>query len=63
MKSYEEISNKKFIINLEQNLNSFQIRKSIEIVYGIRNFLGNANKFAKKRIYNTKKSDKNIIIV
>ena len=57
VKSYEQISNKKFIINLEQNSNSFQIRKSIEIVYGIRNFVGNANKFAKKRIYISLKSD------
>ena len=57
IKSYEKISNKKFIINFEQNLNSFQIRKSIEIVYGIRNFVGNANKFAKKRIYISLKSD------
>ena len=57
VKSYEKISNKKFIINLEQNSNSFQIRKSIEIVYGIRNFVGNANKFAKKRIYISLKSD------
>ena len=57
VKSYEKISNKKFIINLEQNSNSFQIRKSVEIVYGIRNFVGNANKFAKKRIYISLKSD------
>ena len=57
IKSYEKISNKKFIINFEQNSNSFQIRKSIEIVYGIRNFIGNANKFAKKRIYISLKSD------
>ena len=57
VKSYEKISNKNFTINLEQNSNSFQIRKSIEIVYGIRNFVGNANKFAKKRIYISLKSD------
>ena len=57
VKSYEKISNKKFIINLEQYSNSFQVRKSIEIVYGIRNFVGNANKFAKKRIYINIKSD------
>ena len=57
VKSYEKISNKKFIINFEQNSNSFQIRKSIEIVYVIRNFVGNANKFAKKRIYISLKSD------
>ena len=53
IKSFEEISNKKFIINIEQNKNSFPIRKSIELVYGFRNFIGNANKFSKKQnIYN-----------
>ena len=57
VKSFEEISDKKFIVNLEQNSNIFQIRKSIEIVYGIRNFIGNANKFAKERIYITLKSN------
>ena len=49
--SFEEISDKNFNINIEQNSNSFDIRKSIEIVYGIRNFIGNENKFAKKNIY------------
>tara|TARA_Y100001970_G_scaffold346_1_gene411 strand:- start:880 stop:2157 length:1278 start_codon:yes stop_codon:yes gene_type:complete len=48
--SFKEISEKNFIINIEQNYNSFEISKSIEIVYGIRNFIGNANKFAKKNI-------------
>jgi two-component system sensor histidine kinase RegB len=57
VKSFKEISNKKFIVNLEQNLNSFQIKKPIEIVYGIRNFIGNANKFSKEKIYITLKSD------
>ncbi len=49
--SFQEISEKNFNINIEQNSNSFDIRKSIEIVYGIRNFIGNANKFAKKNVY------------
>ena len=49
--SFKEISDKNFIISSEQNTNSIIIRKSIEIVYGIRNFIGNANKFAKKNIY------------
>ena len=57
IKSFEEISNKKFIINIQQNSNSFPIRKSIELVYGFRNFIGNANKFAKSKIYITIKSD------
>ena len=55
--SFEEISDKNFIINTEQNYNSFEISKLIEVVYGIRNFIGNANKFAKKNIYVSIMSD------
>ena len=53
VKSFEEISDKQFHINLEQDANPFYIAKSIELVYGIRNFVGNANKFAKNNIYIT----------
>ncbi len=55
--SFEEISDKNFIINTEQNYNSLEISKLIEVVYGIRNFIGNANKFAKKNIYISITSD------
>ncbi len=55
--SFKEISNKNFIINTEQNYNSFEFSKLIEIVYGIRNFIGNANKFSKKNIYISIMSD------
>ncbi len=55
--SFEEISDKNFIINTEQNYNSFEISKLIEVIYGIRNFIGNANKFAKKNIYISITSD------
>ncbi len=55
--SFKEISDKNFIINTEQNYNSIEISKLIEIVYGIRNFIGNANKFAKKNIYISIMSD------
>ena len=51
IKSFEEISEKKFILNLEQDTNPLPIKKSVELVYGIRNFIGNANKFAKNTIY------------
>ena len=51
IKSFEEISKKKFIINLEQDSNPFPITKSIELVYGLRNFIGNANKFSKDKIF------------
>ncbi len=55
--SFKEISDKNFTINTEQNYNSFEISKLIEVVYGIRNFIGNANKFAKKNIYISITSD------
>ena len=51
VKSFEEFSNKKFIINLEQDSNPIKIIKSVELVYGLRNFIGNANKFANNKIY------------
>ena len=58
VKSFQEISEKEFIINSSQNLNSIYIMKSIEIVYGLRNFIGNANKFAKEKILvNRKRTD------
>tara|TARA_B100001094_G_scaffold229047_1_gene223648 strand:+ start:446 stop:1726 length:1281 start_codon:yes stop_codon:yes gene_type:complete len=60
VKSFKEISKKEFILNLDQNLNSLNITKSIEIVYGLRNFIGNANKFAKSKIFIDIKSDNEI---
>ena len=58
VKSYQEISKKNFIINLDQNSNSLNITKSIEIVYGLRNFIGNANKFCKSKVFISIKSDR-----
>tara|TARA_B100000780_G_scaffold180890_1_gene126918 strand:+ start:368 stop:1648 length:1281 start_codon:yes stop_codon:yes gene_type:complete len=60
VKSFEETSKKKFIINCDQNSNSLSLIKSIEIVYGLRNFIGNANKFAETRIFITVKSDSDL---
>jgi len=57
VKSFKEISQKKFIINTDQYSNFVKIPKSIEIVYGLRNFIGNANKFSKEKIFITLKSD------
>ena len=57
VKSFQEISNKKFIINFDQYSNSLKIIKSIEIVYGLRNFIGNANKFSKSKVFINIKSD------
>ena len=50
VRSYQEISDKKFFINLEHYKNPINTHKSIEIIYGLRNFIGNANKFSKEKI-------------
>ena len=55
--SFKEISKKKFIFNFEQYSNEKKFSKSIEIVYGLRNFIGNANKFSKENVYINLKSD------
>ena len=55
--SFKETSDKEFIFNFDQDSNSKKISKSIEIVYGLRNFIGNANKFCKKKVFITLKSD------
>ena len=59
VKSFEEISEKEFKFNFDQFNNKISIPKLIEIVYGLRNFIGNANKFAKKKIFINLKSDNN----
>ena len=58
--SFKEISKKNFIFNFDQDSNPQKITKSIEIVYGLRNFIGNANKFAKDKIFINLKSDSEI---
>ncbi len=58
--SFKEISKKNFVFNFDQDSNPKKISKSIEIVYGLRNFIGNANKFAKSNIFINLKSDSEI---
>ena len=55
--SFQETSEKNFITNFDQDSNSKKITKSIEIVYGLRNFIGNANKFSKNSVFISLKSD------
>ena len=49
-KSFEEITEKKINLNLTQSAKKIKIKRSPEITYGIRNFVGNAVKFSKKKI-------------
>ena len=55
--SFKETSNKKFIFNYDQDSNPKKITKSIEIVYGLRNFIGNAYKYSFSKIFINLKTD------
>ena len=61
--SFKEASKKDFIFNLDQDFNSKRITKSIEIVYGLRNFIGNANKFCKSKVFINLKSNNDFTMV
>jgi len=61
--SFKETSKNQFNFNFEQDAYSKKITKSIEIVYGLRNFIGNANKFCKSKIYINLRSNTETTIV
>jgi len=58
VRSYKEISKKEFLINSEKYQYPIKTQNSLEVVYGLRNFIGNANKFSKKKIEIFLNSDK-----
>ena len=58
VRSYREISKKEFLLNSESYKNPINTSKSLEIIYGLRNFIGNANKFSKKKVEILLYSDK-----
>ena len=47
LRSYSEISEKKISLIVEKNEFNPQIEKTLEITYGLRNFIGNAVKYSK----------------
>ena len=49
-KSFEEISDKKITLNVDQVKKEIPMDRSVEITYGIRNFIGNSVKFSKSKI-------------
>ena len=58
IRSFQEISKKNFFLNTTKNENSIKFQRSIEINYGLRNFIGNANKFSKQKVEIKLMSDK-----
>ncbi|MDB9796061.1 ActS/PrrB/RegB family redox-sensitive histidine kinase [Pelagibacteraceae bacterium] len=48
--SFEETSDKRIVLSEKRDKNKINIKRSPEIVYGLRNFIGNAIKFADKEV-------------
>ena len=61
--SFRETSKNDFNFNYEQDSSPKKITKSIEIVYGLRNFIGNANKFCKNKVFINLKSNNELTVV
>ncbi|MAH90085.1 MAG: hypothetical protein CMI78_02475 [Candidatus Pelagibacter sp.] len=50
IKSFKESSEKNIILNTDKDINKIDIKRNPELVYGLRNFIGNAVKFANQNI-------------
>ena len=61
IESFEETTSKKIYLSLENDNNKIFISRSPEIIYGLRNFIGNAVKFSKSEIDIVLISDKSKI--
>ena len=61
--SFLESSDKEINLNSENDKNKISIKRSPEIIYGLRNFIGNAVKFSSTEVEINLKSDKEIISI
>ena len=59
--SFKETSSKKIELYVEDDQNKINIQRSPEIIYGLRNFIGNAVKFSKSKVKINLKSNEKII--
>ena len=63
-RSFEELSKKEIILKTDKFNKPFLIKRSPEVTYGIRNFVGNAVKFSKSKVdINLESLDDNEIII
>ncbi len=63
IKSFKKISKKKFKFSTEKFTKKISIGKSSEVIYGLRNFIGNANKFSKNKVFISLLNKKNYTII
>ena len=61
--SFEETSDKKITLLENDDKNKINIKRSPEIVYGLRNFIGNAIKFSDEKVYIKLISDEKTLVL
>ena len=61
--SFRETSSKEIVLMCEEDENKIDIQRTPEIIYGFRNFIGNAVKFSKSKVSIYLKSDVEIISI
>ena len=59
--SFKETSSKEIKLLIDDDLNKIAIKRKPEIIYGLRNFIGNAVKFSKSQVKIELTSDQNLI--
>ena len=50
IKSFNESTKKKILLNTDKDINKINIKRTPELVYGLRNFIGNAVKFSVQEV-------------
>ncbi len=50
IRSFRENTSKEIILNLDNDKNKFYTKRTAEIIFGLRNFIGNAVKFSKSKV-------------
>ena len=61
--SFKETSSKKIELSSQEDKNKINIERSPEIIYGLRNFIGNAIKFSKSKVkIYLKSNDKEVTV-
>jgi len=61
--SFKETSSKKIDLIIDQDTNKIAIQRMPEIIYGLRNFIGNAVKFSRSKVKINLQSDQKLIEV
>ena len=59
--SFKETSSKEIILSVTNDKNKISIQRTPEIIYGLRNFVGNAVKFSKSKVKINLTSDQKLI--